>query len=120
MPPKKKQTDRLGLVGAINTPLGFYVLALLIIESTMALVLTYAKLNEDHVWTGFKVMLGLFLLVLLLVSILVIWFPKNLLYGKEEHANPALTPSALRDQIEDLIAANVKPESLIKPKPEQL
>jgi len=41
--------------------------------------------------------------------------PKRLLYGKEEHANPALEPSALRDQIEDLIQANVKQECLKNP-----
>lgn len=55
------------------------------------------------------------LLVFLVVTVLVIWFPKNLLLGKEEHSNPALEPSALRDAIEDTIAANVKPECLKNP-----
>ena len=34
------------------------------------------------------------------------------LWIKEEHREPLLEPSALKDQIEDLIAANVKSECL--------
>src|SRR5207244_4805038 len=96
------------IIRAISTPLGFYVLSLLIVEATIGLVLTASKLSEEHVWLGFFVAVGLFLLVFLAVTGLVIWCPKNLLFGKEEHSNPALEPSALRDAIEDTIAANVK------------
>jgi len=106
---------RVGIIRAISTPLGFYVLSLLIVEATIGLVLTASKLTEDHVWWGFFVVIGLFLLVFIVVTILVIWFPKNLLYGKEEHSNPALEPSALRDAIEEIITAKVKPESLKNP-----
>jgi hypothetical protein len=42
------------LIGVITTPLGFYVLALLIVESTLAIVLSCSKLSEAHVWEGFK------------------------------------------------------------------
>jgi len=48
----------------------------------------------------------------MIVTVLAISFPKKLLHGKEEHSSPSLEPSAARDQIEDLIAKNVKPESL--------
>ena len=118
MPPAEnsKSADlRVGIIRAISTPLGFYVLSLLIVEATIGLVLTVPNLSEDHVWWGFFVVVGLFLLVLLVVTVLVIWFPKNLLYGKEEHSNPALEPSALRDAIEEIITAKVKPESLKNP-----
>jgi hypothetical protein len=94
--------------------LGFYVLSLLIIEATLGLVLTASKLNEEHVWIGFYVMIGLFLVVFIVVTGLVICTPKNLLFGKEEHSKPELEKSALRDQIEDLIYANVKQECLQK------
>ena len=117
MPPAKNAKSgksRVDIIQAITTPLGFYVLSLLIIEATLGLVLTSSKLSESHVWTGFFVMLGLFLVVFVVVSGLVIWSPKNLLYGKEEHFNPALDPSALQDAIEDSIHANVKPECLQK------
>jgi hypothetical protein len=54
------------------------------------------------------------LVVFAVVTGLVIWFPKNLLFGKEEHSKPELEKTALRDQIEDLIHANVKQECLQK------
>jgi hypothetical protein len=57
-------------------------------------------------------MIGLFMLVVVIVTGLVIWAPKNLVFGKEEHASPQIHPSALRDQIEDLIIQNVKSECL--------
>ena len=111
----KSRELRVGIIRAISTPLGFYVLSLLIVEATIGLVLTASKLNEDHVWWGFFVAIGLFLLVFAVITALVIWCPKNLLYGKEEHSNPALEPSALRDAIEDTIVAKVRPECLKNP-----
>jgi hypothetical protein len=56
MPTKRKPNDRVGIIQAISTPLGFYVLSLLIIESTLAIVLTCSKLTEEHIWIGFKMM----------------------------------------------------------------
>jgi hypothetical protein len=64
---------------------------------------------------GFFVVIGLFLVVFAVVTGLVIWCPRNLLHGKEEHSNPALDPSALRDAIEDTIAEKVKVECLKNP-----
>lgn len=118
MPPAKNPRSagaRTGIIRSVSTPLGFYVLSLLIVEAALGLVLTASKLNEDHVWLGFLVAIGLFLIVLAVVTTLVIWNAKNLLYGKEEHSNPALDPSALKDAIEDIIAARVEPECLKKP-----
>ena len=118
MPPAKNSKSagvRVGIIRAISTPLGFYVLSLLIVEATIGLVLTWSKLSESHVWWGFFVSVRLFLLVFLAVTGLVIWRPKNLLFGKEEHSNPALESSALRDAIEDTIAAKVRPECLKNP-----
>ena len=109
-----RNKGRANILRQIQTPLGFYVLALLIVEGTLGLVLTYAKLSDDNRWSGFLCMIGVFAVVVLIVTALTIWKPKNLLYGKEEHLTPALDPSALRDQIEDLIAINVKTECLNK------
>jgi hypothetical protein len=116
-PPKqsRKGMNRGDVIGAITTPLGFFVLALLIIEATLAVVLTCSKLDAEHVWIGFLCMSGIFGGVILIVTALTIFNPKNLLYGKEEHREPLLEPSALKDQIEDLIATNVKPECLNPP-----
>ena len=120
MPPAKttrKRSERERLIGVITAPLGFFVLALLIIEGTLAIVLVSSKLDAEHVWCGFLWMIGTFIGVILIVTGLTIWKPKHLLYGKEEHASPALEPSALRDQINDLINARVKEESLKLPPP---
>ena len=81
--------------------LGFFdVLALLIIESTLCIVPTAAKFEQEYKWLGF---------------LSYDWRircggcyrngtdslkPKNLLYGKEEHSIPQTEPSALRDQID--------------------
>jgi hypothetical protein len=55
MPPaqnRSAQIDRKELAQSISAPLGFYVLALLIIEATLAIVLSCSKLSEEHVWWG--------------------------------------------------------------------
>jgi MFS superfamily sulfate permease-like transporter len=111
----KSTNSRAWLVRDVTTPLGFYVLLLLIGEASLALVLTYSKLSEDHVWDGFLVMIGLFSLVFFTVTALVVWKPQSLLYGKDEYSSPALDPSALKDQIEDIIYSSVKPDCLQKP-----
>jgi hypothetical protein len=92
--------------------LGFFVLALLIIEGTISIVLTASKLSEEKVWTGFLCMIALFMFVVVIVTTFASISPRHLLYGKEEHSKPELEQSALRDQIEDLIYANVKSECL--------
>ncbi len=78
----------------------------------MAIVLSYSKLSEEHVWDGFLCMLAIFAVVVIFVTILVFWLPRNLLYGKEEHVNQALETSALKDQIDDLIEKRVKSDCL--------
>jgi len=94
------------ILAAVTSPLGFFTLMLLIVESALGLVLAAAALSDDQKWTVILCMIGIFVLVLLIVAGLAAFAPKNLVFGKEEHAHTA--PSALRDQIEDLIHANVK------------
>ena len=96
----------------IQTPLGFYVLALLIVEATLGIVLTAAGFDQAYKWQGFLLIIGVFAAVLLIVTGFTIFSPKNLLYGKEEHSAPQTEPSALKDQIEDIIHQRVKSECL--------
>ena len=93
-------------------PLGFYVLALLIVEGTLCIVLTASKLSAENVWSGFLWMIGIFIGVVVVVTLFAWLNPRHLVYGKEEHFNPALDPSALEDAIEEKIVARVKPEGL--------
>jgi hypothetical protein len=118
MPPAKSQSakvNRTDLIRSITTPLGFFVLALLIIEATLAIVLSCAKLTEEHIWEGFLWMLTIFSGVVVVVTFFTIFNPKNLLYGKEEYSNPNLDPSALKDAVDDLIAKKIKAECLKTP-----
>lgn len=117
MPPHKNSRPKGGranVIQAITTPLGFYVLALLIVEATLCIVLVSSKLSTDKVWLGFLWMIGIFIGVIVVVTLFAWFNPRHLLYGKEEHSNPLLEESALRDQIEDLIYDNVKEECLQK------
>ena len=116
--PRSSSASVAGVIKAITTPLGFYVLALLIVETTLALVLR-AQLDPTQRYTGFLWMIGIFIGVVVIVTLLAIFNPKNLLYGKEEHLAPQLEPSALRDQIEDIISQRVKSESLKNPPTQQ-
>lgn len=112
---KKPAISRAQIVRQVTTPLGFYVLTLLILEGTLSIVLTASKLTEEHIWSGFLWMIGVFIGVVILVTLFVWRKPESLLFEKEQYLPPELDPSALRDQIEDLIYKNVKPESLQKP-----
>ncbi len=113
--PKSTQAGRSGVLRSVDNPLAFFVLNLLIIEATLTIVLTCSRLSEDHIWIGFLWMIGIFFIEVLIVAGFTIFAPKNLLYGKEEHRELLLEPSALKDQIEDVIAARVKAEALNLP-----
>jgi hypothetical protein len=106
------KSSRAKTLQQIQTPLGFYVLALLIVESTLGIVLTAANFGEEYKWLGFLCMIAVFAVVVGIVTVLTAWKPKNLLYGKEEHSLPQIEPSAWRDQIEDIIFERVRPEYL--------
>lgn len=66
-------------------PLGFFVLALLIVESFLAAVLLGAQLQPDQkmvcVWLG----VGMFVLVVIGVWVLVLFRPWNLIFDKYAH-----------------------------------
>ena len=113
-PRTRRAINRAQILQKVTTPLGFYVLTLLILEGTLSIVLTCSKLTEEHIWSGFLWMVGVFIGVVILVSLFVWKKPESLLFEKEQYLPPQLDTSALRDQIEDLIYTNVKPESLQK------
>lgn len=118
MPARQTKGLSVQVIKAVGTPLGFYVLALLIVETTLAMVLR-AQLDPAQRYSGFLWMIGIFIGVVVIVTLFAIFSPKNLLYGKEEHSTPQTDPSALRDQIEDIILERVKSESLKNPPTQQ-
>lgn len=72
------EKDKYKIITAINAPLGFFVLALLIIETFLGLVLTVGKLKEDQTMTGIYLGVGMFVFVILAVVLLVWHKPENL------------------------------------------
>jgi hypothetical protein len=102
------------IIKTVSTPLSFFVLTLLIIESTLALVIVKGDFDAPTRWAGFLWMVGLFVCVVAFVAALTVIAPERLLYGKEEILKSKLERSALRDQIEDVIVATVKPDCLRK------
>lgn len=70
---------------AITAPLGFFVLALLIVEAFLATILIGATLEKVDKTTGMYLGVGLFVFVTLIVSLLVWFKPDNLTFDKEAH-----------------------------------
>ena len=81
----RKGPARAKLVAGITAPLGFYVLALLIVESFLAAVLILAEIPTSERMTGVLVGAGMFALVIVLVTLLVWKKPDNLTFDKEAH-----------------------------------
>jgi uncharacterized membrane protein (DUF485 family) len=82
---KSQKTAREKIIEAVDRPLGFYVLALLIVESFLALVLGTTKLDADHQFDGMLWGVGLFVFVVVTVTVLVWFKPQNLTFDKEAH-----------------------------------
>lgn len=114
MSAKSRSVSRDRLLQLVRTPLAFFVLALLITESVLGLFLGMAGFSEVHKWTGFIILIGVFLAVVVTVTVFTAINPRNLLYGKEEHSAPQIDPSALHDQIEDIVQKLVNEECLKK------
>ncbi len=91
------------LIKGITSPLGFYVLALLIVESFMAIVGPKSGDPMMGMWVG----VGLFVYITAIVTLLACFNPEALTFDKEAHlkvrhpssayANPASTSNALRE-----------------------
>jgi heme A synthase len=73
------------LIEAVSTPLGFFGLALLIVESFLGTVLVLANLTNDEKMTGMYIGVGLFVVVMLVVTVLVWCKPQHLTFDKDAH-----------------------------------
>jgi uncharacterized membrane protein (DUF485 family) len=88
-PPRKKQPQaspaRAKLVEAVNTPLGFFVLALLIVEAFLATVLLGAELAAGEKMQCVLIGVGLFIFVVAIVGIFVWFKPLHLTFDRDAH-----------------------------------
>lgn len=92
MPPKqtRKKPDngapiRVKLIEAISTPLGFFVLALLIVEAFLTAVLLGADLDSAQKVNCITLGVTMFLVVVVVVSALVWFKPFHLTFDKDAH-----------------------------------
>jgi hypothetical protein len=76
---------RSAILGAINAPLGFYVLALLIAETTIGLVLIKSDLDSAGKFRGLLLAVGMFVLVVIIVTLLTWYKPENLTFDRDAH-----------------------------------
>jgi hypothetical protein len=82
-------TTRSRVVRAAHSPLGFFVLALLIVEAFLWGAGVWFGLPESWRLIALGVGVGLFLIVVGLVVWLVIKFPQNLVFSEESHVQVA-------------------------------
>ncbi len=79
------KSNRNRVITAVNTPLGFFVLALLVVEAFIATVLVGAQLESSQKILGMWLGIILFIIVTAAVFALVWFKPQNLTFDKEAH-----------------------------------
>ncbi len=77
-----RQSEWKGLLESINRPLGFYSLALLIIESFLAIVYVFGNVEASVKIVVFYTGVVLFVLVFSVVSIMVWCRPDHLIFSE--------------------------------------
>ena len=80
-----QEHSRNQIIGVVTAPLGFFVLALLIVEAFLATVLIGAALERADKINGMFLGVGLFIFITLIVAVLVWFKPDNLTFDKEAH-----------------------------------
>jgi heme A synthase len=103
--------SRRDILQAVNTPLCFYVLALLIIESFFGLVIATGKLNEKTTLYCINWGLGLFVAVIVIVSIFAWFKPDTLIYDKntlfDERKEKRSNQQPSENIISDIISSKI-------------
>jgi hypothetical protein len=80
-----KRRQRHGLVESIHHPLGFFVLALLIVETFLGSVLVLATLTDVQRGWGIAAGVLMFVAVVAVVAALTWCKPQNLTFDKDAH-----------------------------------
>jgi uncharacterized membrane protein required for colicin V production len=79
------QDERTSLVKTITSPLGFFVLSLLIVEAFLSTVLIFSDLDVNSKYVGMWMGAILFLIVVVGVLLLVWFKPTHLTFGEKSH-----------------------------------
>lgn len=78
-------SERARIIDTINAPIGFFVLALLIVEAFLATILVGADLNAPDKMTGLWLGVAMFVLVVVIVSLLVSFRSKAFVFDRQAH-----------------------------------
>lgn len=119
-PARKKPTvekdsprERTGVLNAINSPLGFYVLALLIAEVTIGLVLVKSDLEPREKFYGLLLAVGMFVVVVFVVTVLVWFKAENLTFDRDAHLRSRIPYGTETEKLQSGEVAVRKPEPVI-------
>ncbi|MCX8819278.1 hypothetical protein [Vibrio parahaemolyticus] len=103
--------NRSQVLEAITAPLGFFVLALLIVEAFLATILVGTTLENEHKVTGMYLGVVLFIFVTLIVALLVWFKPDHLTFDKEAHLRSQGKPPFGSDEVGEAIPQNLAPSN---------
>jgi len=81
----KGQRIRKGIIETIKSPLGFFVLSLLIVEAFITIVLVFSNLEPYYKFIGFIIGVSLFVGIVVIVAIFAWFKPHNLTYSEYAH-----------------------------------
>ena len=102
------------IIEAIDKPLGFYVLALLIVELFLSTILILSDLDKGAKTSGMWAIIWLFVLVVVIVSVLAWFKPTNLTFTGHETlvsmGKATYGTNATEIKEEDLPSGTPKPE----------
>ena len=103
---------RTSLVSVITTPLGFFALALLIVEGFLGIILIGSNLEPVQKFVGLIIGAALFFVVVLIVTILVWAKPQNLTFGEKGHLEQQ---RYLGDKTNPVTAKQLQNEPVVAP-----
>ena len=94
-----KTNVRSRILETITMPLGFFVLALLIVELFLGTLLIKGGVNPDDIMTCIYLGVAMFILVVLIVAVLVWNKPQHLSYDKDAHLKIAELNSEFNNEM---------------------
>lgn len=105
------------IIEQVKTPLGFFALALLVIEAIFGATVVFSNMTSLQQFVSLLIMAFLFVVVLVAVIVLTIVWPTHLLNQLDQTTELTrkldswVTGSALSDKIDERIAELTKPAS---------
>jgi heme A synthase len=104
------KTHWAAIIEQVKNPLGFFSLSLLVIEAVFGAVVVFSKMGQDYQYRAFLIMTGLFIAIVLIVTLLSIIFPKHLweqlnrTSAETERLASILESTAFSDKIDERIS----------------